>query len=170
VGKSLKTPETNQTKVFRRIVQQLKNDPTVKRLVGPNLRSWEGVTADKSPFAPSANAPVVRLTPNPVDEDWYSPDAAVETLWVKVELGISSTCVDDVTDLWGVLRSALLPNGPSVGGGTSFGLDLAAVGAETGEIVFGAPGIAPRPEASPEGTMYGEGRFYLRIVNTVQPT
>jgi hypothetical protein len=168
--KSLKTNPSVWTKVFRRVVQQLENDATVKRIVGRNLRSWKGEPGDKAPFAPSQNAPVVRLTPNPASVDWYSPDMQAGTLWVLVELAVPSLCVDDVADLWDVIVAALVPDGPSVGGGTSFGLDLVVLGAETGEIVFSDPAYDPKPEDSAEGYFLAQGRLHLRVLRTVQPT
>src|SRR5689334_8906350 len=98
--KQLKTNPSVWTKVFRRIIQQLENDPDVKRIVGlQNLRSWKGIPGDKAPFEPSQNAPVVRLTPNPSSVDWYSPDMQAGTLYVLVEMAVPSLCVDDIADL-----------------------------------------------------------------------
>jgi hypothetical protein len=53
-------------------------------------------------------------------------------------------------------------------GGTSFGLDLAGLGAETGEIVFSDPAVDPRPWDEPEGYFLAEGKLHLRILRTVQ--
>jgi hypothetical protein len=168
--KQLKTNPSVWTKVFRRVVQQLKNDSDVKRVVGlPNLRSWEGIAADKSPLQPAGNQPVVRLTPNPSNVDWYSPDMQAGTLAVLVELAVPSLCVDDVADLWDVIVHALLPGGPSVGGGVSFAQDLTVLGAETGEIVFSDPAFDPRPWEEPEGVFVAEGRFHLRLLRSVNP-
>jgi hypothetical protein len=170
--KSLKTNASVWTKVFRRIVQQLENDANVKRFVGRagNLRSWKGEPGDKAPFAPSQNAPVVRLTPNPAAVDWYSPDMQAGTLWVLVEMAVPSLCVDDVSDLWDTIVNALVPGGPSVGGGASFALDLAGLGAETGEIVFSDPAVNPKPFEEPEGVFFAEGKVHLRILRTVEPS
>jgi hypothetical protein len=168
--KSLKTNPSVWTRVFRRIVQQLENDPDVKRVVGlANLRSWKGIPGDKAPFEPLQNAPIVRLTPNPANVDWYSPDMQAGTLWVLVELAIPSLCVDDVSDLWDVIVHALLPGGPSVGGGTSFQFDLVGFGAETGEIVFSDPAFDPKPAHEPEGVFLAEGKMHLRLLRTVYP-
>ena len=112
MSKSLKTPSSVWSKVFRRIVLQLENDPFVKRVVGDNLRSWKGVPGDKAPFEPKANAPVVRLTPQPRNVDWYSPDMQCGDLWVQVELGVQSLCIDDMADLWDILVNAITASGP----------------------------------------------------------
>jgi hypothetical protein len=170
MAKSLKTTPSVWTKVFRRIVQQLENDPDVRRVVGiQNLRSWKGVDGDKAPLVPSQNAPVVRLTPNPRDVEWYSPDMQVGTLAVLVQVAVSSLCVDDVADLWDVLVHALLPGGPSVCGGTSFELDLVAVGAETGEIVFSEPAFDAKPEHGTQGMFLAEGHFQLQLLRSINP-
>src|SRR5262249_27030891 len=145
-------------------------DPDVKRVVGlQNLRSWKGVPGDKAPFEPSQNLPVVRLTPNPRDVDWYSPDTHAGTLWVLVEMAIPSLCVDDVHDLWDILVHALLPSAPSNDGGSSFALDLTRLGAETGEILFSDPAFDPRPWDEPEGVFLAQGHFRLRLLRSINP-
>lgn len=162
--KALKTNVSAFTAVFRRIVSQLENDPDVRRVVGvQNLRSWKGVPGDKAPFAPTDTAPVVRLTPEPQDVEWYSPDTQAGTLAVTVELAVQSLCVDDVTDLWDTLVQALRP-----GNGT-LAQDLVALGAETGEIVFTRPAVDPRPAAQPEGQFFAMGQFQLRNLRMVNP-
>jgi hypothetical protein len=91
------------------------------------------------------------------------------TLAVAVELAVMSLCVDDVADLWDVLVAALVPDGPSVGGGTSFALDLMTLGAETGEIVFSDPAFDARPADEPEGYFFAAGKLHLRLLRTVDP-
>ena len=168
MSKSLKTPTSVWTAVFRRIVQQLENDPNVKRVVGDNLRSWKGVPGDKTPFEPKANAPVVRRTPQPRSVDWYSPDMQSGDLWVQVELGVQSLCIDDMADLWDILVNAIRP-GAVDSLGNPFALDLVALGAETGEIVFSDPAFDPKPFAEPEGYFYAAGHFRLKLLRAVFP-
>jgi hypothetical protein len=164
VGKSLKTPQSVWTKVFRRIVEQLEKDPDIRRVVGvENIRSWKGVPGDKAPMVPTSSAPVMRLTPNPRDVDWYSPDTHVGTLAVLVEIAVQSLSVDDAIDLWDLVQSALRP-----GNGT-LARDLVALGAETGEIVCGDPAFDGAPAAEPEGQLRAQGRFHLRILRNVYP-
>ena len=166
--KSLKTPASAWTAVFRRIVQQVEADPNLRRVVGPeNVRSWKGVPADKAPFAPATNAPVVRLTPRPTSVDWYSPDAQLGTLEVLVEIAVQSLCIDDVADLWDLFVNALAPG--AADGSSSFALALVALGAETGEIVFSDPALDPRPDSEPDGFFYASGLFHLRVLRSVNP-
>src|SRR5436190_24200813 len=99
--KSLKTQRSVWTAVFRRLVHQLENDADVNRILGrDNLRSWKGVAGDKAPFVPTWATPVVRLTPQPRNVDWYDPSTQSVDLWVQVELAVQSTCIDDVADLY----------------------------------------------------------------------
>lgn len=161
--KSLKTKTSAWTAVFRRIVQQLSNDPDFRRVVGPqNLRSWAGVPTDKAPLNPTATAPIVRLTPQPMGVEWLDPSSQYGTLNVMVELAIQSLCVDDVIDLWDTIVTALESDRADAAG-TPFFLDLGALGATTGEILFSDPAIDPRPDASPEGYFYAQGRFHLAV-------
>jgi hypothetical protein len=167
--KSLKTPSSVWSLIFRRIVQQVENDANIKRVVGlANVRSWKGVPADKSPFEPSSSAPVIRLTPNPMHVDWYSPDAQAGELYVLVELAVQSLSIDDVADLWDIVVQALQPGGAAVSPGTvCFSQDLVALGAETGEIVFSDPAFDAKPEDSAEGWFLAIGRFRLRVLRPV---
>ena len=168
MAKSLKTPTSVWTKVFRRIVQQLETDANVRRVVGDNLRSWKGVPADKAEFAPTSAAPVVRLTPQPQGVEWYSPDEQVGTLFVQVEIGVQTLCIDDVIDVWDLIVGALQPGGASIPvGGVDFARDLVNVGAETGDIVFSDPAFNPRPDASDEGFFFAAGHFRLRLLRSV---
>jgi hypothetical protein len=167
--KTLKTNTSAWTAVFRRIVQQLETNADIQRVVGRDrLRSWKGVPMDKAPFEPTASAPVVRLTPQPQDVDWYSPDMQAGTLRVRVELGVQSLCIDDVADLWDLIVQVLRP-GASDSQGNPFALDLVALGAETGEIVFGEPAVDPQPSAEPEGYFFAQGHFHLRMLRAVFP-
>ncbi len=169
MSKTLRTNTSVWSGVFRRIVQQLEIDPDIQRVVGvSNLRSWKGVPGDRAPFEPTATSPVVRLTPQPANVDWYSPDAQLGTLNVLVEIAVQSLCVDDVADLWETIVQPLRPGADDAQGG-SFALDLVALGAETGEIVFSDPAFDPKPWDSPEGVFLAAGRFHLRIVRQLNP-
>jgi hypothetical protein len=156
--RTLPVPQCVWTKVFRRIVAELERDPELKSVLGDRLRSWKGVPGDKSPFVPTAGRPVVRLTPNPAGVDWYSPDMHSGTLFVRVEIAVESTCIDDVMDLWDRIVTALTP------ADRQLCLDLIELGSETGEIVCDSPAFDPRPEATPEGRFSAQGRFHLEIV------
>jgi hypothetical protein len=168
--KSLKTPQSVWTKVFRRIVQQAENDPAVRRVVGPNIRSWKGVQSDRTPMEPSSDAPVLRLTPQPRNVEWYSPNAQLGQLYVQVEIAVQSLCIDDVADLWDIVVQSLQPSGPALPStGISFAQDLIALGAETGEIVFSDPAFDAQPFAEPEGIFFAAGHFRLRCLRTEYP-
>jgi hypothetical protein len=165
--KTTKTNPSVWTKVFRRIVQQLENDPDIRRVIGvDNIRSWKGVPADKAPFAPSATGPVMRLTPNPSNVDWYSPDTQSGVLSVLVEIAINSLSIDDVSDVWDLIVQALRPGNL---GAPGLAQDLVGLGAETGEIVFADPALDPQPAAKPEGQFLAAGRFHLRLLRSVNP-
>ena len=167
---SLMVPQSVWSAVFRTLVQQLRGDPVFKRVAGAGLRSWEGVPADKAPFAPTAGQPVVRLTPYPQAVDWYGPGSQVGTLQVKVEFALVSLRIDDVLDFWDqVLIPALSPSQPYVGTTTPLSQALVAAGAETGEIVFSDPTIDHQPDAQPEGQFFASGSFRLQVIRTFTP-
>jgi hypothetical protein len=162
MAKSLKTPTSVWTAVFRGIVRQLENDPDIKRVIGlVNLRSWKGVAGDKAPFVPTSSAPVARLTPQPRNVDWYSADSQLGYLHVDVELAVQTLCIDDVADLWDIVVNAIRPGARNATGGP-FTQDLVAVGAETGEIVFNDPAFLADIKGD-EGFFFATGQFRLRI-------
>jgi hypothetical protein len=164
VPKTLKVQLSNWTRVFRRIIEQLECDPEIRRVVGTDhLRSWKGVPGDRAPLSPSSGSPIIRLTPNPGDVDWYSPDTQAGLLAVRVELAVQSLCIDDVADLWDLIVSALSPES------NTLCADLRTAGAETGEIVFNAPAFDPQPSAEPEGQFFAIGRFQLRVLRLINP-
>ncbi len=169
--KSLRTNQSVWTRVFRRIVQQVQNDPEIKRVFGMSIRSWTGDPngSDKDPMEPSLGKPIVRLTPQPQNVSWYSESEQWGTLHVQVELAIASLAIDDTIDAYDLFVSALRPDTPSVGGdgGGNFGLDLVSLGAETGEIVFSDPAFDPRPDAQPTGYFLAVGGFRLQVIRTV---
>lgn len=166
--KATRTPQSVWTNVFRRIVQQVKNDPEVKRTFGGRIRSWEGTTTDKDPFTPSLGQPILRLTPQPSGVDWYSEDAQYGTLNVRVEIAVSSLCVDDAVDLWDLLVSALRPGGPTVGtDNPDFAQDLVNLGAETGELTFASPAFNPNTDADSSGYFFATGGFYVRCIRSI---
>jgi hypothetical protein len=162
--KSLKTPACAWTKVFRRIVQQVEADPDLRRVIGlDNIRSWKGVPGDRNPFAPGDSAPVLRLTPQPRNVSWYSPDTQMGTLCVTVEVAVRSLSIDDVADLYDLIVAALRPSD------SRLVQDLVDLGAETGEIVFSDPAFDAQPGAEPEGAFFAAGRFQLRVARLVNP-
>ncbi len=146
-------------------MKQLKNDATIRRVVGlDNLRSWEGTSGDKAPFVPSSNAPVVRLTPQPRNVDWYSADSQGGFLHVDVELAIQSLCIDDVADLWDVIVQAIRPTALNATGGPLRD-DLVALGAENGEITFNEPAFTAKID-SDEGFFFGTGQFRIELLRS----
>lgn len=160
--KSLNTPISAWTAVFRAIVAKLDADVAFRDVVS-DFRHWFGIDGDKHPMVPRVGSPVVRLTPNPGGVDWYDPSSQIGVLNVLVEMTISSSCVDDVIDLWDVIVSALAP------ADNAFCQALIALGAETGEITFHDPAITYNPENTPEGYFYGRGGFRLRVQRSVNP-
>ena len=163
--KTLKTPTSVWTAVFRCIVQQLENDPTVKRVIGlQNLRFMEGHPRRQVPDGADQLGPRRAADARAASVEWYSEAAQAGWLHVDVEMALSTLCIDDLADLWDILVNALRP-GAADSKGNSFAGDLVALGAETGTILFSDPGMAvPPPGDWPEGFMFGRGSFTLRVI------
>lgn len=158
-------PSSCWTRVFRQIVIQLKNNSDISSAFGARMRTWDGSDIDATPFVPGTGAPILRLTPQPKDVNWYSEGAQWGTLNIMVEIAVQSLNIDNLVDLYDLLVSALLPDGPSsVLGNPNFRMDLVQQGAENGEIVFAEPAFDPRPAKQPVFVFLAFGRMYIKVI------
>jgi hypothetical protein len=165
--KTLATRPSVWTAVYRRIVRQLTTDPALKNL-SVQWRTYDGNPNDRQPLTPTFGKPIVRLTPKPRSVDWYSPDLQRGWLDVECEIAVATESADDPIDLHDYIVQAVRP-GATDSQGNPFALDLAALGAETGEIIFHAPAFADSPAGQPSGILIAVGVFTLAIMRPVNP-
>jgi hypothetical protein len=166
VPKTLATKSSVWSAVFRRIVLQVTTNAPVLRIVSADrIRSWAGSPTDGQPLKPAEGRPMVRLTPSPRGVDWYSPDMQKGWLDVVVEVAVQTYCVDDPIDLWDLVVDALKPGALDTKG-NGFALDLVALGAETGEIVFADPVVDTGIGSEPANIMVATGKFTLAVLRT----
>jgi hypothetical protein len=130
--------------VFRKICSLIRNDPTIKRIFKPaSIRDWSGKAQDCEPFNVSI-APAIRLTPTQGPENWKYPDATKGTLFIKIEMLVWGTDVDDAMNLWYAIERAIYPLNPAT---TLTNITaLQAAGAYSGLAEFPQPAFDPQPD------------------------
>ena len=106
----LDLPDSPRKLVFRRIVAQLRNDPTLSRALR-TFQAWEGKPTDFQPLVQS-NAPGIRLTPSCGPSLWANPDAFRGWLYIDVDITVPGTDVADMLDLWWTIERAIYPPNP----------------------------------------------------------
>jgi hypothetical protein len=138
----LALPDSPRKLVFRRIVQQLKNDPVLKRSL-KTLLAWGGTPEDARPLTID-ESPGIRLTPGFGPDVWQFPDAQAGWMFIKVEMLVPGFDVGDMIDLWWALEIALYPRDWNARMAfqqalREVGLPQGLAGAKTGLITFSQP-------------------------------
>lgn len=162
--KSLDLDDGPRVRVFRALEQVLRNDPTLRRVIGPkSWRTYNGTPADKQPFG-ATSAPAIVLYPVPGPEGFWSPDAMVGDLHVRVELTVRGTCVDDADNLYWAIERAIYPQDQA--SKLAVNAALKAAGAHTGIVLFTMPAFDPRADAASDGLLQASGELKVQIRNS----
>lgn len=161
-GKTLDINASVWSKVYRAVVQKIKTNSDVKRVAKDRVYSWDGTLDDRADWAPSVGHPEIQLTPITTGVGWYDPSSQAGTLTVKVEIAVSSLCIDDAMDLFDAIATAVAPFGND-----DFVRTLESLGAETGEIVFDTPAYDASPNTNPLGYFVATGSFRLKVIRRV---
>ena len=151
-----------RTAVRRAVVDRLKEFPALRRVVA-TWRTWDGSDADRGDVAIDA-MPAVMISPAGGDMAWYSPDARVQDLTLRIDLWTAGTDADDPESLWGALELALDP--ASDADGLALEARLRAAGAETGEVEFSPPALAPDLEAADGPSIHASGLVRIRVLSS----
>jgi hypothetical protein len=133
--------------VFRRIVQQLRNDPVLQRALNGQILAWEGRPTDSQPLAPTTR-PGIRLTPTFGPDVWAFPDAFRGVMYIGVDIIAPGYDIGDMLDLWWAIQLALYPFNPATGNNApalQFQLELRQLGAYSGLIEFTLPAADDSP-------------------------
>lgn len=138
----LDLPPSPRRLVFRRVVQQIRDDPLIRRAVRTIL-AWDGKPDDARQLT-IAQAPGLRITPTFGPDTWAFPDAQRGWMFLAVEMLVPGYDAGDMMDLWWALERALYP--PDGAARMAFQRDLREVGlpqglagAYTGLIEFSQP-------------------------------
>jgi hypothetical protein len=164
VSPKLKLPAWPPTSVFRAIVGKLKRDPTLQRLIpASSWLTWDGDPQAARPIPKTS--PAIRLTPTCGPNVWWSPETQRGPLLIAVELSVSTTCVDDIMNLWGAIVRAIYTG--DVPTDAAFSVALQQAGAHTGMISFSLPAFDPSPETDGDGCFHAIGQIKIEVrINT----
>ena len=135
-------PDSPRKLVFRRIVQQLKNDPVLRRSL-KTILAWGGSPEDARPLTLD-ESPAIRLTPGFGPDEWRFPDGTSGWMFIKVEMLVPGFDVGDMIDLWWAIETALYPRDWPARMAfqkelREVGLPQDLAGAATGQISFSQP-------------------------------
>ena len=142
-------PDSPRKLVFRRIVQQLKNDPVLRRSL-KTILAWGGDAMDAPPVTVD-ESPGIRLTPTFGPDEWQFPDAQSGWMFIRVEMLVNSWDVGDMMDLWWSIEIALYPRDWNARMAfqqqlREVGLPQNLAGAKTGLISFSQPVADDNPQ------------------------
>lgn len=152
----LKLPADVTTRLFRLIETQIRTNDVLAGCV-KTWQTWLGEPGDKLPPTIGAT-PWLCLTPAPSGESWFSPEAQIGILQVRIDAYVRGTCVDDVLNLWGAIRTALSPYArTAVDGGPCFGKKLTDAGAHKGVVLMTHPLVDPAPDPGGDGAFKATG-------------
>ena len=151
-------PQSSRTRIYKRIVAQLKTDPDIGSRV--EWICWDGSRKDVTTIA--SNKPTIRLFPQLGPGQFAYADGQRNDLIIDVEMFIQNSYdATDCLDLWTAIEQAIYPFNQREKQ-KKFELALEALGAEIGEILFAQPG-----NAEPASTNEGRAGFYCRGSMTI---
>lgn len=104
----LDLPAAQEVAAFRAIDRIIRQDPVCKRIFGKNFYSWTGDPLDTNDPT-SESCPWIRLSPVPGASSWENVGQHRMPMSVAIELAVSGTRIDELLNLWGVVRAALFP-------------------------------------------------------------
>jgi hypothetical protein len=134
-------PQGDRSKVYQRIVEQLKTDPVLSSVVS-HWNTWEG-TVDETVLAENPGEVALQLTPRLGPTEWANPSAHRGALLIQVELwlpggGLGVLSAADSLDLWESVENAIYPYRQQ-SKRQAFEQQLRDLGAVTGQLIFSQP-------------------------------
>jgi len=135
-------PSGNRARVYEVLINYLVTDPVLESVVKHWITAIPRIDGIKAPACASTET-TIRLTPLLGPVQWYSPDAQLGNLQVKVEMlvvGTSSGSLDmlDVLNLWEAVENAFYPVGDQTKE-LAIQKALRDAGSHTGLITFSQP-------------------------------
>jgi hypothetical protein len=154
-------PQGVRSQVYRRIVEQLKTDPTLANVI----KVWDVNLCEPSPQSVVTASPILRLTPLLGPVGWYSPDAQFGPLQIRYEIGVQTNDVNDLLDIQEVVERAIYPFNDRAKQ-LAFEKALVDLKAETGQITFSQPASVQREE---NGSFYCVGMMQIDVIRPFNP-
>src|SRR5262245_15500049 len=162
----LNLTQGNRSKVFRKIVEFLRNDTTLKQVV-TTWMVWDDSEQDACQVN-SEMTPAVHLTPLPQSQSWYSEDAFYGWLVIDVQVNICSKDADDYLNFWEAFEYALYPHNDRT---TQLAMQQALrdAGAETGLIEFSLPASDANFRLNNDGLWNCRAQIRVSVVRLLNP-
>jgi hypothetical protein len=111
-----------ETKIFRGICNyyddEAERDGSDLKLIGAKIWSWKGNEtevldpASGGNLPASSQLPVIRITPVSLPMSWMSEGSFRGDWNIQFEIFSPKTCMDDLTDMAGAVRTVLFPTDP----------------------------------------------------------
>jgi hypothetical protein len=139
-------PAAEYTAVFRAMVQIVRNDPIVSRVVPPaKVLCWEGKPTDAQELTVGMG-PVIRITPTGGPQVWHCPTSMVGDMLLNLEILVPGYNADDLLNLWKAIGAAFYsPTGTTF---AALQATLRAAGAYPPSPQFTAPAFDAKPESN----------------------
>jgi hypothetical protein len=108
----LDLPAAQEVGAFRAVDRIIRQDPACRAAFGRSIYSWTGDALDDA--EPTWDTcPWIRLSPVPGRADWENVGQHRFPMSVAIELAAAGTRIDELMNLWGIVRAALFPQGPA---------------------------------------------------------
>ncbi len=157
--------DSPRTLVYRKLVELVRIDPTIKRVISrpASFRAWDGAPEDSQPFTVDI-APAVRFTPINGPDLWQYPSAFAGDLYINVEMLVWGSDVSDVFNLWWAIERAIYPR--DFAAKTAIVSALQQAGARTGLAEFSQPAFDPEPK---DNFFAATGQIKIAVLEQLQP-
>jgi hypothetical protein len=164
-NKSLDLEDGPRTRVFRQLEQILRNDPTLRRVIGKSWKTYSGEPSDAQPF-PMGACPWIIMSRVPGPEAFWTPEAMTGDLSILLSIGVRGFCEDDPDNLYCAIQRAIYP--PTQSAKLANVQLLQAAGAHTGLATFTQPAFDPRSldGQACDGMIIARGRLSITVRNT----
>lgn len=108
----LELPVAAEVAAFRAIDKIVRTDPVCKRTFNRSIYSWTGDALDDA--EPGFDTcPWMRLSPSPDPSGWGNSGQQRFPMTVGIELASAGTNIDNLMNLFGIVRYALFPQDPA---------------------------------------------------------
>jgi hypothetical protein len=164
-NKSLDLEDGPRTRVFRQLETILRNDPTLRRVIGKSWKTYSGDPGDAVPF-PMGACPWIIMSRVPGPEQFWTPEAMTGDLSILFKLGVRGFCEDDPDNLYTAIQRAIYP--PTQEAKLVNVQLLKSAGAHTGLAIFTQPAFDPRSVDGQacDGMIIAQGRLSITVRNT----
>jgi hypothetical protein len=159
----LKIPDHPRAIIYTLIVQALKSDPTLRRLIGPD--AWRTYTDEPNNDTPPGEdtLPAIEVLPFGLAAGPESPIASFSPLGIQVNIATEGLDVRDLLNLWGAVEGALFKGDGSRVLGTAIRAAIAGSGAQYETMNLSSPAISPTQHGLHKQVMLAGGTLNVMM-------